>query len=48
MSGTEQAVADPPVLWGEVSAAHQVEDGNVASDNWASEHPVLISAGAER
>jgi hypothetical protein len=38
MSGTEQAVADPPVLWGAVSAAHQVEDGNVASDNWASEH----------
>ena len=38
MSGTEQAVADAPFLWGAASAAHQVEGGNIASDYWASEH----------
>ena len=38
MSGTVQAVADPPVRLGAVSVARQMEYGNVASGNWASEH----------
>jgi len=48
MSGTEQAVADAPFLWGAASAAHQVEGGNIASDYWASEHAPSSPQRAER